>query len=163
MKLNLKSDVIFKIFFGKKGNEEFLVDFLNALLNIEIKTIKIEQEVDLGKLSKEEKTGRLDLQATLNNGIIVDVEMQVKDEHNIITRTTFYASKQITKMLEKGEKYEDAKKVVMINILDYEIFPFDEYVSDTVWVLREHREYEVSDDVNVYYIELPNLEIKIQI
>jgi len=81
MKLNLKSDIIFKIFFGKKGNEEFLIDFLNALLKIEIKTIKIEQKVDLGKLSKEEKIGRLDLQATLNNGIIVDVEMQVKEEH----------------------------------------------------------------------------------
>ena len=34
---NLKNDVIFKTFFSRKGNEEFLIDFLNALLKIEIK------------------------------------------------------------------------------------------------------------------------------
>ena len=30
-RLNLKNDVIFKAFFARKGNEEFLIDFLNAL------------------------------------------------------------------------------------------------------------------------------------
>lgn len=49
MKLNLKNDVIFKAFFSRKGNEEFLVDFLEAILSIKIETIKIEQEVDLGR------------------------------------------------------------------------------------------------------------------
>ena len=28
---NLKTDVIFKAFFSRKGNEEFLIDFLNAI------------------------------------------------------------------------------------------------------------------------------------
>ena len=35
-RLNLKNDVIFKTFFSRKGNEKFLIDFLNALLKIEI-------------------------------------------------------------------------------------------------------------------------------
>ena len=38
---NLKNDIIFKVFFSRKGNEEFLIEFLKALLKIEIKTIKI--------------------------------------------------------------------------------------------------------------------------
>ena len=42
-KLNLKNDIIFKAFFSRKGNEEFLVDFLNALLKIEIKQILIRE------------------------------------------------------------------------------------------------------------------------
>ena len=29
---NLKNDVIFQTFFARKGNEEFLIDFLNGLL-----------------------------------------------------------------------------------------------------------------------------------
>ena len=29
---NLKNDIIFQTFFTRKGNEEFLIDFLNALL-----------------------------------------------------------------------------------------------------------------------------------
>ena len=35
-KLNLKNDVIFKTFFSRKGNEKYLIDFLNAVLKIEI-------------------------------------------------------------------------------------------------------------------------------
>ena len=92
MALNLKNDLVFKAFFGRKGNEKFLIDFLSALLKIEIKTIKISQEVDLGKLKEEQKAGRLDLQAELNDGMLVNIEMQVENHHNIETRTTFYAS-----------------------------------------------------------------------
>ena len=54
-RLNLKNDVIFKTFFSRKGNEEFLIDFLNALLKIEIKKIEIREEANLEKLSPEEK------------------------------------------------------------------------------------------------------------
>jgi len=93
MKLDLKNDVVFKAFFARKGNKEFLIDFLEALLKIKIKTINIAQEVDLGKLVQDEKTGRLDVQAILNDGVVVDIEMQVTDEHNIVTRTMFYGAK----------------------------------------------------------------------
>ena len=34
---NLKNDVIFQTFFARKGNEEFLIDFLQSILKIEIK------------------------------------------------------------------------------------------------------------------------------
>ena len=54
-RLNLKNDVIFKTFFSRKGNEEFLIDFLNALLKIEIKKIQIREEANLEKLQPEEK------------------------------------------------------------------------------------------------------------
>lgn len=52
---NLKNDIIFKTFFSRKGNEEFLVDFLNALLGIEIKKILIREEVNLEQLCVDEK------------------------------------------------------------------------------------------------------------
>ena len=54
-KLNLKNDIIFKAFFARKGNEEFLVDFLNALLKIDIQKIVIKEEVSLQQLSSQEK------------------------------------------------------------------------------------------------------------
>lgn len=59
--LNLKNDIIFQAFFSRKGNEKYLIDFLNALLKMDIKSIEIREEVNLEKLSKEEKGGRLDL------------------------------------------------------------------------------------------------------
>lgn len=43
----------------------------------------------------------------------------------------------------------------MINILDYELLEFDEYVSETAIVLKEHREYEALKNMKWYFIELP--------
>ena len=40
-KLTLKNDVIFKAFFSRKGNEKYLIDFLNALIKINIVKIDI--------------------------------------------------------------------------------------------------------------------------
>ena len=128
MKYNLKNDFLFKAFFSRKGNEVFLIDFLEALLEINIKTIKIKQEVDLGRLAPNERAGSLDIQAVLNDGIVVDIEMQVCDKHNIIERTMFYAAKQITRFAVKGEEYKKIKKIIMINILDYELFPVENYI-----------------------------------
>ena len=43
----------------------------------------------------------------------------------------------------------------MINILDYEMLEFDEYVSETAIVLEKHREYEILKGIKWYFIELP--------
>ena len=154
-RLNLKNDVIFKTFFSRKGNEKFLIDFLNALLKIEIKNIRIMGEVTLEQLAKDEKGGRIDIQAELNNGIVIDIEMQMEDEKNIEERTTYYAAKILSKETKKGTKYKNIKQVIMINILNYEMLGFDEYISETVTVLDKHREYEVIKGIKWYFIELP--------
>ena len=154
-KYNLKNDVIFKAFFGKKGNEQFLIDFLTGLLKINIKEIEIKEEVNLLQLTRDEKGGRLDLQARLDNGSIVNIEIQVKDENNMIERSIVYGSKVVSKELKRGMDYEDAQKVILVNILNYEIFAYQEYVSESMLVLKDHRNYEISDMIKYYYIELP--------
>ncbi len=141
--LNLKNDIVFKTFFSRKGNEKFLIEFLSALLKIEIKTISIREEVNLEQLSPQEKGGRLDLQAELNEGIIVSIELQICNHHDMENRTTFYSSKVLSQATERGSNYREIKQVYMINILDYELLGFEEYVSESVIVLDKHRDYEV--------------------
>ena len=152
---NLKNDIIFTAFFARKGNEEFLIDFLQSILKIEIKKIKIREEVNLEKLSVGEKGGRLDIQAELNEGTIVNIEMQMKNLHNIENRTTLYGAKVLAREEARGKNYNDIKNVIMINILNYELTKFEEYVSETVVVLDKHREYEIIKGMKWYFIELP--------
>ena len=154
-KLNLKNDIIFKAFFSRKGNEKYLKDFLNSILKIEIENITIQEEVNLEQLSTKEKGGRLDIQATLNDGMIVNIEMQMKDLENIEQRNDIYEAKTISRYFERGEKYQDAKEVIAIYILDYNLFGFDEYILDTVKVLNKHRDYQVNCISKEYYIQLP--------
>ena len=154
-KYNLKNDIIFKAFFARKGNEEFLKDFLESLLKLDIADIQIEDEVSLEKLRETEKGGRLDLQAILNNGTIVNIELQIRNEYNIEERTTYYSSKVISRETQRGTAYEDIKQVIMINILGYEMFEYDDYISRSAIVLENHREYEVLKGIKWYFIELP--------
>lgn len=152
---NLKNDVIFNSFFSRKGNEEYLIDFLQSLLKIEITQIEIQGQVDLEKLAQNEKGGRLDLQAKLNNGIIVNIELQIKNEKNMEKRTLYYGAKTLSKEVKRGEEYNEIKQVIMINILNYEMFEYEEYVSETVIVSEKHREKEIINGMKWYFIELP--------
>ena len=152
---NLKNDIIFQTFFARKGNEEFLIDFLNALLKTNIKSIEIREEVNLERLSREEKGGRLDLQATLEDGTIVSIEMQLKNEYNFEERTTLYAGKVISRETERGTDYEDIKQIIMINILGFNMLDVEDYISETAIVLDKHRDYEVLTGIKWYFIELP--------
>lgn len=150
---NLKNDVIFNTFFSRKGNEEFLIDFLQALLKGKITKIEIRGQVNLEKLTQDEKGGRLDIQAQLNNGIIINIELQIKNENNIENRTLFYGAKTISREERIGTDYKNIEQVIMINILDYQMLEFDEYV--TVTVLDKHREFEIIKGMKWHFIELP--------
>lgn len=81
--------------------------------------------------------------------------MQLRNNHNIEERTTYYSSKVIARETERGIRYKDIKQVIMINILDYEMLGFDEYISQTAVVLDKHREYELLKGIKWYFIELP--------
>ena len=159
-KYNLKNDVIFQTFFSRKGNEEFLIDFLNALLNKDIRSIEVREEVNLERLSKEEEGGRLDLQAKLEDGTIISIEMQLRNEYNIEERTTLYSGKVISRETERGTDYEDINQVIMINILGYNFLKVEDYISETAIVLEKHRDYEVLTGLKWYFIELPKFRKK---
>ena len=157
-KLNLKNDVVFKAFFGRKGKEQYLTEFLEALLGIKIDSIEIKEEVNVEKLFENEKGGRLDMQATLNYGkTIVNVEMQRTDRKNIQIRTIFYGAKIISREAVVGTNYEDMQKTILVNILDYDGFPeYEDYILKTAIVLDKHREFVVTDKMEWWYIVLPN-------
>lgn len=155
MNLNLKNDIIFKAFFSRKGNEKYLKEFLEALLKIEIERIIIKEEVSLEKLFKIEKGGRLDLLAKLNDGISVNIEMQVNKQSNYLQRTSMYASKLMSREVGNGLDFKEINQTILINILNFELFNTEEYISETVTVLDKHREYEVIKNPKWYFIELP--------
>ena len=153
-KLVMKDDIMFKAFFSRAGNEKFLKSFLNAILEEEIKIKKVIHDARLEQIAREEKYGILDLDVELENGKIINIEMQMKNNNNMEERTTFYAGKKISEQLEIGYNYKQLKKVIIISILNYNFIDLPEYVTKTVRVADKHREYEINNNVEYYYIEL---------
>ena len=152
--LKMKSDIMFKAFYGRKENEEFLQDFLEAVLGEKLKIKKVMHDVRLEQLARKQKFVILDLGVELENGGFINVEIQLKNNKNIEKRTTYYASKKVTEQLGSGEDYRQLKPIIIIAILDYSFTELPEYVTETVRVAKEHREYEINNDVKYYYIEL---------
>ena len=151
-KLTLKDDIMFKAFFSR--NEKYLKSFLSAIMGKQIKIKRVMHDAKLEQLTKEMKYGILDLEVELEGGEIVNIEMQLKDNKNIEKRTTFYASKKIVEQLEPREDFEKLKRVIVIAILNYTLTDLPEYVTETVRVCREHKDYEMNNLTKYYYIEL---------
>ena len=95
---------------GKEQICQIIRQLIQKKKNIKITEITIQHELDLEKLDPEEKGGRLDLQAKLNDGVIVNIELQVENKHNLEGRTKFYSAKVISMETERGTDYKDIKK-----------------------------------------------------
>ena len=109
-KISLKNDLVFKEIFSKAGNENILKDFLNALLDIEIKVVKVIKDSTLAIENIKEKIGVLDIEVVADNNIIINIEMQMVNYKNIENRALFYASRLISGQLEQGDNYNQLKK-----------------------------------------------------
>ena len=169
--LPLTDDYIFKRVFAYKGNESVLKDFLEALLKIEIKGIKITNP-EIIPYEKGEKRGLLDIKAEINDGTILDVEMQMKNERNTEERATEYMGKMISEQLQVGEDYQNLKKSIVIFITNYNFLKrnsyhsvgrmkFDKTLKDEYVNMGYEKEDEVASKyIEVHYIELTKFKKK---
>ena len=170
-KMQLTVDYAFKRVFGKNGNESILKDLLESILNIEIKSITI-QNPEIPKNMKDGKIGVLDVRAELNGDEITEVEMQVQDQHNIDKRSPTYLTKIYSDQLKEGEQYIEVKKVVVINILNFNYYKRNSYHSVARMMFEESKENEKVDlgyivedkyatkDLEMHFIELPKFRKK---
>ena len=151
-----QSDVIFKNLFSAKRNEDLLVDFLESILQIKIDKIEAQKEVEPEIHNIEEKQGRLDIKATVNDELIVDIEMQNIDYKDTEKRAVFYAGCLIRDCIKPKEDYQNIKDIAVIWILDYELKnENEEYFTETMTVDRKYCKYEIIKGVKYYFIELP--------
>ena len=170
-RLPLTDDYIFKRVFAYKGNESVLKDFLEALLKIEIRGIKITNP-EIIPYEKGEKRGLLDIKAEINDGTILDVEMQMKNERNTEERATEYMGKMISEQLQVGDSYQKLKKSIVIFITNYNFLnrnsyhsvgrmKFDKTLKDEYVDMGFKIEDEIASKyIEVHYIELPKFKKK---
>ena len=67
----------------------------------------------------EDKLGILDLELDINNNEKVDVEIQLIERTNFAERLLFYFSRLYASEIKRGDDYTEAKKVILITIIDY--------------------------------------------
>ena len=152
-KLKLTNDFIFKKVFGKKGNESILKDLLEAILKIKIKKIELQAEVELERELIDDKTGVLDIEATIDDNTIIDIEMQMRNQYNMKERSLFYwAGLYYTALKKKGE-YKENKRVITINIVNFDMFKEGPY-HEKIELRREYKNILLTNKLEIHFIQL---------
>ena len=152
-KLKLTNDFIFKKVFGKKGNESILKDLLEAILKIKIEKIEIQAEVELERELIDDKTGILDIEATIDDSTVIDIEMQMQNQYNMKERTLYYWSGLYYTGLQKNENYKINKRAITINIMNFDMFKEGPY-HEKVELRRKYKNILLTDKLEIHFIQL---------
>ena len=156
--LDPKMDFVFKNIFGSEKHPNILISFLNATLKPKDLITEVEiKNTDLNKGYIEDKFSRLDVKATTSNNEIINIEIQLKNEYNMIKRSLYYWSKLYSEQLNEGEDYSLLKRTICINILNFKYLKTRMFHS--VYRMKEiHTNEELSDIEEIHFIEIPKLE-----
>ena len=156
--LNPKVDFIFKKIFGSENHPNILISFLNAVMKPVDKIVSVViNNTEITKDFLEDKFSRLDVKATTNKGEIINIEIQIKNEYNMIKRSLYYWSKLYEEQLSEGDKYETLSRTVCINILDFKYLDNDRFHNG--YRLKEiETNEELTDIQEIHFIEIPKLQ-----
>ena len=153
-----KMDFVFKRIFGNENHPNVLISFLNAILNPvdPIKSV-ILKDTTIEKSHLEDKYSRLDVKAITNKGEYINIEIQLKDEYNMIKSSLYYWSKLYEGQLENGENYQKLSRTICINLLDFNLLNHDKFHS--VYRLKDcETDEELTDVMELHFIELKKMK-----
>src|SRR6056297_3853157 len=160
-----KIDYAFKLLFGNEKDTSFMISFLNAALELEgekaIKSVII-MSPNNDKEKQDEKYSIMDVKAKANDETIINIEIQLKDEHNMRYRTVYYLSKMIAKRLKEGDKYKSIHKTVAINILNFDLLDSGTRFHNRYRFTEIDTQKELTDIAEIQFMELPALRRYIQ-
>ena len=156
--LNPKIDFVFKKIFGSEEHPEILISFLNAVLKPKKTIVSVEiKNSDLEKEYIEDKFSRLDVKALTSNKEIINIEIQLKNEYNMIQRSLYYWSKLYEEQLSEGDRYDKLSRTVCINILDFKYLKNDRFHNG--YRLKEiETNEELTNLQEIHFIEIPKLK-----
>ena len=127
---NRLNDAYFKYLFFNYNFLHFLFDLLSCIFEkcplpcVTEKIAKVTlEDRELLTYHEGEKASRLDVHTIINDNIIIDIEAQCKVDKTIVNRNLFYASRLYSSQKMDKKTYNQAKQVIIINILKENHFP----------------------------------------
>ncbi len=156
--INPKTDYAFKKIFGSEQSKDILISFLNALVydgEPIIEDLEIINPHLAGKVEGLKDT-YLDVQAKLNNGLLIIIEMQVLNVESFTKRVLYNAAKTYSLQLTSGQGYRDLKPVIALTITDFRMFSeFEEIISRFRFKETKTNIDYPDKEIELVFVELP--------
>jgi predicted transposase/invertase (TIGR01784 family) len=152
--ISIRRDIIFKIVFGANERSELLKDLLESILHRKITNIVVRNELALDKIHAYDKQMRLDILAEVDGKEKINVELQNRNEYNVIERSESYASGIVYRALKEGEDYSNLPKTVVIFILGFNAFNDSPY-HEVCHMRKDSNNAILSNNITYHYFQLP--------
>lgn len=151
-----KNDFTFKELFGH--NESNFINLSNAILNLKddkkIKSVKF-LNLEMSKETEQDRGTRLDVLAELNDNSFINIEMQCANYRDFEKRSLYYFTKIYGGQLKKREKFHTLKPVVIINLLDFNLFDDEDHFHSPLIIVNAKNYKRRCKDFEMHFIEIP--------
>ena len=155
---NMTNDYMFRVVLQK--NEYVLKGLICSLLHLnheDVQSTQITNPIELGE-DMDDKTFVLDIDVILNNASLINLEMQMTNEHNWADRSLSYLCRSFDQLYQ-GEAYSSAKPAIHIGFLNFHPFPdFPEFYA-TYKLINEKNGMVYSDKFSLGVIDLKHIEL----
>lgn len=139
---------------------DVLRSLICALLHIEseqIRSVVITNPIVLGQ-AIDDKEFVMDINVLLNNDAMINLEMQVVNEHNWTDRSLAYMCRSFDRLYH-GQKYEEALPVIHIGFLDFRLFKDHTEFYGIYKLLNVKDYYLFSDKLTLGVVDLTCIEL----
>ena len=154
----LKNDYMFHVVFQE--NMEALKGLVSSVLHIPAKSItdiQVQNPIILGK-SISNKTFVLDLKIIINHSTIINLELQVSNEHNWPERSLGYLCRNYDN-LNSGDDYTDTKSAIHISFLNFTLFNDAPEFCAKYMLMNEKNHHLFTGKFSLVVVELYNTEL----
>ena len=163
--LNPFVDYGFKYIFGREESKEFLIDFLNSLLEHEENYSPIVdltyRDKEMSRRNEEDRGVIYDIHCRTADGRMFTVEMQNASQSYFLERILYYASRGVTEQGQTGKDWRYRyDPVYCVALMNFELPRFPgRFRIDGCFCDMETREV-ISDKIRCIFLQLPNFEKK---
>lgn len=154
----MTNDYLFRALLQQNNN--VLKSLICALLHLtceEVISVEITNPIELGT-AIDNKTFLLDIKVLLNNYVIINLEMQVINEHDWPERSLNYLCRSFDN-LHKGEDYSEVRPVIQIAFLDFTLFPENPEFYATYQLLNIKNHTIYSDKLRLSVLDLTHINL----
>ena len=160
---NTLNDCFVRYFFTDEGGEKVLLDFINAvMISADMKTFKAVEILNPFNLRKhyKDKETIVDVKCITKNGTVVIIEIQLSGSSRFPERILYYWSANYSKLLKKGEGYEELTPVISINLLNFNLNKKSKNVHSSYMIYDTKSEQLLTDHLQIHMIELKKFKFK---
>ena len=160
---NTLNDYFVLYFFTDKGGEKVLLDFINAvMISADMKTFKAVEILNPFNLKRhyKDKETIVDVKCITKNGTVVIIEVQLSGNSRFPERILYYWASNYSKLLKKGEQYDDLTPVISINLLNFNLSKKNENVHSCYMIYGTKSKRLLTDHLQIHMIELKKFKFK---